>query len=77
MSLSIHRPTIAQVLHQSYSGVSATDTRMLLQGVLDVGHAHLITHPDQVLTPDQEQKFNSFISRRINGEPIAYLVGDL
>ena len=76
MSISIHRPTIAQVLHQSYSGVSATDTRMLLQSVLDAGHAHLITYPDQVLTPDQEQKFNSFISRRINGEPIAYLVGE-
>ena len=49
---------------------------MLLQSVLDAGHAHLITYPDQVLTPDQEQKFNSFISRRINGEPIAYLVGE-
>jgi release factor glutamine methyltransferase len=49
---------------------------MLLQSALKVNHAHLIAHPDQVLTPDQEQEFNAFTSRRANGEPIAYLVGE-
>ena len=76
MSLSIQRSTITQALHQSYSKIASIDARMLLQSVLNVNHAHLIAHPDQVLTPDQEQEFSALTSRRVNGEPIAYLVGE-
>ena len=76
MSLPIQRSTITQALHQSYSKIASIDARMLLQSALKVNHAHLIAHPDQVLTPDQEQEFNAFTSRRVNGEPIAYLVGE-
>ncbi len=76
MSLPIQRSTITQALHQSYSKIASVDARMLLQSALKVNHAHLIAHPDQVLTPDQEQEFNAFTSRRANGEPIAYLVGE-
>ena len=49
---------------------------MLLQNVLNVSHAHLIAHPNQELAPEQAQNFYSLASRRINGEPIAYLVGE-
>ncbi|MEI8385303.1 MAG: peptide chain release factor N(5)-glutamine methyltransferase [Nitrosomonadaceae bacterium] len=76
MSLSTQRSTITQALHQSYSKIASIDARMLLQSVLNVNHAHLIAHPDQVLTPDQEQEFSALTSRRVNGEPIAYLVGE-
>ena len=76
MSLSTQRSTITQALHQSYSKIASIDARMLLQSVLNVNHAHLIAHPDQVLTPDQEQEFSALTSRRVNGEPIAYLIGE-
>jgi release factor glutamine methyltransferase len=47
----------------------------LLQHVLDVGHAHLVAHPAQVLTAEQAQSFHLLATRRALGEPVAYLIG--
>jgi release factor glutamine methyltransferase len=51
------------------------DARMLLQHVLDVGHAHLIAHPAQHLTVAQAQAFRLLAAQRARGEPVAYLTG--
>jgi release factor glutamine methyltransferase len=51
------------------------DARMLLQHVLDVGHAHLIAHPAQQLTAAQAQTFRLLAAQRAQGEPVAYLTG--
>ena len=76
MSPPLQQTTIAQALQQTRPDIAATDARMLLQNVLNVSHAHLIAHPNQVLAPEQAHKFYLLASRRINGEPIAYLVGE-
>jgi release factor glutamine methyltransferase len=51
------------------------DARMLLQHVLNVGHAHLIAHASQHLTAEQAQSFHLLAARRALGEPVAYVTG--
>ena len=76
MNPPLRQTTIVQALQQTRPDIAATDARMLLQSVLNASHAHLIAHPSQELAPKQAQKFYSLASRRVNGEPIAYLVGE-
>ncbi|MDP1558764.1 MAG: peptide chain release factor N(5)-glutamine methyltransferase [Nitrosomonas sp.] len=68
--------TIGQALQRSCREIDHTDMRILLQHVLNVDHAFLLTHPDQVLTSKQEEIFDQLVARRVNGEPVAYLTGE-
>ena len=68
--------TIVQVLCQARNYIAATDARILLQSVLKVNHAYLIAHSDQSLIPIQIQNFQLLVTRRTNGEPIAYIIGE-
>ena len=67
--------TILGALQQACQNLGATDARMLLQHVLNVSHAYLIAHPEQILTPEQTRSFHLLTSRRAHGEPVAYLIG--
>jgi len=51
------------------------DTQVLLEHVLGIDRAILYTHPEREVTTEQEQQFLALIERRMQGEPIAYLVG--
>ncbi|MDQ3185023.1 MAG: peptide chain release factor N(5)-glutamine methyltransferase [Pseudomonadota bacterium] len=68
--------TILQALHQARQNIGDTDARMLLQNVLNIGHAYLIAHSDQELTREQAQYLHQLIARRAQGEPVAYLIGE-
>lgn len=52
------------------------DARLLLQHLLNVNHAWLIAHADDPLTLDQQATFEALLQRRLNGEPIAYIIGE-
>ena len=67
--------TTREALYQACRNIDAIDARILLQHVLDVGHAHLVAHPAQVLTAEQAQSFHLLATRRALGEPVAYLIG--
>jgi release factor glutamine methyltransferase len=67
--------TTREALYQACLNIDAIDARILLQHVLDVGHAHLVAHPAQVLTAEQAQSFYLLATRRALGEPVAYLIG--
>lgn len=55
---------------------AAIEAQMLLRYVLGgVSRAWLIAHDEQVLTPEQQTRFNDLLSRRLQGEPIAYILG--
>jgi release factor glutamine methyltransferase len=54
---------------------SGLDAQVLLGHVLGVDRAELYTHPERVLTAEQERRFAALIERRQLDEPIAYLVG--
>lgn len=67
--------TIAQALHTAQPRIAPVDARLLLQYALGKSHVQLLTHPEQVLTPAEEKLFLELVARRINGEPVAYLIG--
>lgn len=68
--------TITQALTEAYRAIDRVDARMLLQHVLNVDQAFLLTYPDQVLAPPQIEDFSRLVKRRIDGLPIAYLTGE-
>lgn len=51
------------------------EVRLLLESVLNVNHAWLITHESNRLADNVHAEFKAFIERRIAGEPIAYILG--
>ncbi len=59
-------------------GLDASSARIeaqcLLQAVLQVNRAYLLTHPEQMLTPEQQARYAALFERRLRGEPIAYLL---
>jgi release factor glutamine methyltransferase len=51
------------------------DAELLLTGILDCQRSHLHAYPDAVLTKSQAQQYRSWIERRAQGEPLAYILG--
>ena len=47
----------------------------MLQAVLGVNRAYLLTHPERVLTDYEWDAYAALFNRRLIGEPIAYLLG--
>jgi release factor glutamine methyltransferase len=57
-------------------GSARIEVQCLLQAVLQVNRAYLLTHPEQMLEPDQLARYTALLERRLGGEPIAYLLGE-
>ena len=51
------------------------EAQLLLQHVLNVNRAWLIAHQNDALQPNIHAAYRALINRRINGEPIAYILG--
>lgn len=68
--------SLSQALVRSCQQVDRIDAHMLLQFVLNVDQAYLLTHFDQRLTFQQTETFNQLIKQRVSGVPIAYLIGE-
>lgn len=55
---------------------AALEAQILLRHVLgDVSRAWLISHEEQALTTEQQPLFDRLLHRRLQGEPIAYILG--
>ncbi len=67
--------SIAQAMQKICQDIDVIDARLLLQSVLNINHAYLLAHSDQALTPQQAQNFHLLVTRRAQGEPVAYLIG--
>jgi len=52
------------------------EVQCLLQAVLKVNRAYLLTHPEQSLDINQYERYMALYERRTSGEPIAYLLGE-
>lgn len=68
--------TIARLLQGAHRYIDDIDARLLLQHVLNRNTVFLVAHPDYVLTNEQANAFQSLVSKRIAGEPVAYLIGE-
>jgi release factor glutamine methyltransferase len=58
------------------SSSARIEVQCLLQAVLQVNRAWLLTHPEQSLAADQHARYMAMFERRLGGEPIAYLLGE-
>ncbi len=67
--------TIARALAAAHNDINRVDAYMLLQHVLNVEHAFLMTYPDQALSERQKEVFFQLVKQRSYGMPIAYLIG--
>ena len=61
---------------QNSSDSAKLDSQVLLSFVLHKPISYLFTWPEYELSELQEQQFQQLLKRRLNGEPIAYLVGE-
>lgn len=52
------------------------EVQCLLQAALQVNRAWLLTHSEQALDAGQQARYTQLFERRLNGEPIAYLLGE-
>jgi release factor glutamine methyltransferase len=65
----------AQQLLQTSSDSPRLDVEILLAHTLKQSRTYLRTWPQQLITAEQAAHFHDLLSRRANGEPIAYLTG--
>ncbi len=56
-------------------GSADLDAAVLLASVLGVDRVTLYAHPERALPPEAQAAFEALIARRLQGEPVAYLVG--
>ncbi len=64
-----------RMLIQAGQDSDRLDTQVLLEHVLGIDRAILYAHPEREVTSEQEQQFLALIKRRMQGEPIAYIIG--
>ena len=57
-------------------GSARIEVQCLLQAVLQVNRAWLLSHPEQSLTEAQHGRYLALFGRRLSGEPIAHLLGE-
>jgi release factor glutamine methyltransferase len=80
------QPRMIAAVHQIAAGVSiasvqrqslldALDFRVLLCHALNLSRVGLITGSERMLTAAEAQRFGALVQRRLDGEPVAYLVG--
>lgn len=53
----------------------AIDARLLLEAAADVTRLDILNDPYRELTPDQVDRFDGWIARRLNREPVASILG--
>lgn len=61
---------------QQISPLDGLETRMLLMHALGLSRVQLITQSETTLTPEQAKHLADLFQRRIQGEPIAYMLGE-
>jgi release factor glutamine methyltransferase len=69
------KSTLASAISQLNTKEATPEAQLLLQHVLNVNRAWLIAHEHESLLPSIHEAFRAVIERRLNGEPIAYILG--
>jgi release factor glutamine methyltransferase len=58
------------------AGSARIEVQSLLQAVLQVNRAWLLTHPEHLLDDEQYARCMALLKRRLSGEPVAYILGE-
>lgn len=74
--------TIAELLREAAALLAAagvdgprTDARLLLQHVLGLDHARLISMDGAPVAPEEQERYAALVGRRAAGEPVSRIVG--
>lgn len=73
--MSFSTATVASVLQQIGRQLPRLEARLLLQQLTGLTHSQLIAHPEQPLAETTVAAYSALVERRLQGEPIAYLIG--
>ncbi|HZW86736.1 MAG TPA: peptide chain release factor N(5)-glutamine methyltransferase [Gallionella sp.] len=73
--LQHHSKLLEEVLNLD-SSTAHIEVQCLLQAVLQVNRAYLMTHPEQSLNDEQRATYTALFERRRCGEPVAYVLGE-
>ena len=65
--------TVASLQRQAL--FDPVDNRILLCHALNLSRTALITQSERVLTADEAARLSALLQRRLDGEPVAYLIG--
>lgn len=65
----------AEVLRQGGVPEARREAGSLLQYVIRHDRTFLLSHPEYVLTAEEEENFRRYLVRRANGEPLQYITG--
>ncbi len=52
------------------------DAAVLLCHILGKPRSYLLTWPEKALEQEQQEQFEALLERRLNGEPVAYIIGE-
>lgn len=72
--LRLHGKQLMTALNHDAS-TARIEVQCLLQAVLNVNRAYLLTHPERLLTDCEQSRYTVLFERRLTGVPIAYLLG--
>ncbi len=73
--LNLHGKHLQAALNLDFRTASI-EVRCLLQAVLQVNHAYLLSHLEYQLNEEQYAHYSAWLERRLSGEPIAYILGE-
>lgn len=68
--------TIAEILRSQTDGLPPLERRILLSHVTGLSRIQLITRADHALSAEESERLHALCTRRLAGEPIAYLTGE-
>ncbi|HEX3572845.1 MAG TPA: peptide chain release factor N(5)-glutamine methyltransferase [Acidobacteriaceae bacterium] len=77
--------TIREAINQAAERLSVSehlrsdaqrDATLLLLHTLGIARAQLLADPDRILTPDQRERFEQLVARRLTHEPIQYITSE-
>lgn len=71
----MHDSLQLQAALESDASSARIEVQCLLQEVLQVNRAYLLTHAERVLDAGEYARYSALLERRMNGEPVAYLLG--
>ena len=60
---------------KNHSDIDRIDVELLLCHVLKCQRVFLLSHSEKILSSEEQNQFSNLISRRKQGEPIAYILG--
>jgi release factor glutamine methyltransferase len=65
----------AQTLRQDGVSAAHREASSLLAHVIDRDRTFIITHAEDLITPEEQRRFHEFVARRARGEPLQYITG--